>query len=213
MVSTTTTTSSRSSTHSLAGAEACARGSCRRYTHAVPKVIEKKTRKKSAKKPRCDRPAHRARQRRLALEAGRRPDTRVYIGDCRELLPRIPEVARAEVNLVFADPPFNWNRGSDRFKGTSHDESPSIRPGRTACPARTTSTSRATGSTRASRASSQPADLHQHPRRHRRRWVSAPQGSFTAQTVTRMFIVSWCIWHYRFGQNRTDSFINSKVRC
>ncbi|MDP1660972.1 MAG: hypothetical protein Q8L55_03570, partial [Phycisphaerales bacterium] len=44
------------------------------------------------------------------------PDTRVYIGDCREVLPRIPEVRKGQIDLVFADPPFNWNRDYDRFK-------------------------------------------------------------------------------------------------
>ena len=32
------------------------------------------------------------------------PDTRVYVGDCRELIPRIPDCAAGEVDLVFADP-------------------------------------------------------------------------------------------------------------
>lgn len=30
----------------------------------------------------------------------------LYLGDCRDVLPRLPD--RGTVDLVFADPPFNW---------------------------------------------------------------------------------------------------------
>ncbi|VAX41353.1 hypothetical protein MNBD_PLANCTO03-18, partial [hydrothermal vent metagenome] len=43
----------------------------------------------------------------------------MYLGDCRERLPKIPEVAQKRVRLVFADPPFNWSRDYDRQK-TGH---------------------------------------------------------------------------------------------
>ena len=35
------------------------------------------------------------------------PDTRLYLGDCREVLSRLPE--RGSIDLIFADPPFNWD--------------------------------------------------------------------------------------------------------
>ena len=35
------------------------------------------------------------------------PSTRLYVGDCRGVLARLPE--RGEVDLIFADPPFNWD--------------------------------------------------------------------------------------------------------
>ena len=35
------------------------------------------------------------------------PDTRVYVGDCRDVLANIPD--KGEVDLIFADPPFNWD--------------------------------------------------------------------------------------------------------
>ena len=35
------------------------------------------------------------------------PDTRLYVGDCRDVLPALPD--RGAVDLVFADPPFNWD--------------------------------------------------------------------------------------------------------
>jgi len=34
------------------------------------------------------------------------PDTRLYVGDCRDVLPRLPD--QGHVDLIFADPPFNW---------------------------------------------------------------------------------------------------------
>lgn len=48
-----------------------------------------------------------------------KPDTRVYIGDSRELLARVPECKAGEVDLIYADPPFNWKRDYDR-----HDDGP-----------------------------------------------------------------------------------------
>ena len=34
------------------------------------------------------------------------PATDVFVGDCREILAKLPE---RSVDLVFADPPFNWD--------------------------------------------------------------------------------------------------------
>ena len=42
-------------------------------------------------------------------------DARVWVGDCREILPRLDDVRRSQVDLVFADPPFNWNRAYDKW--------------------------------------------------------------------------------------------------
>ena len=42
-----------------------------------------------------------------AAHSARNPNTRVYVGDCRDVLAKLPE--RGEVDLVFADPPFNWD--------------------------------------------------------------------------------------------------------
>jgi site-specific DNA-methyltransferase (adenine-specific) len=46
-------------------------------------------------------------------------------------------------------------------------------------------------------------------------WVNIPD-DWAAEIVVhlkqrRMHMVNWCIWHYRFGQNTTTRFINSKV--
>lgn len=119
------------------------------------------------------------------------PDCRIYVGDCRELLPQIPEVRRSEVDLVFADPPFNWKRGYDKWD----DDMPereylqftydwidlcigALRPG---------------GSL----------------------WINIPD-DWAAEIVVhlkqrKLAMINWCVWHYRFGQNRTGAFINSKV--
>ncbi len=43
------------------------------------------------------------------------PECRIYVGDCRQLLPRIPEVRDGQLDLVFADPPFTWNRAYDQW--------------------------------------------------------------------------------------------------
>lgn len=144
------------------------------------------------------------------------PDTRVYIGDCRELLPRIPEVANKQVDLVFADPPFNWNRDYDRFKGATPPEADA-----------------------ADYETWQDGMPREDYLDFTYDWIDAcikglkPAGSLfinipddTAAEIVcflkghmerrpsrRMFMVNWCVWHYRFGQNRTDSFINSKVHC
>ena len=42
-----------------------------------------------------------------AAHSARNPNTRVYVGDCRDVLAKLPE--RGEVDLIFADPPFNWD--------------------------------------------------------------------------------------------------------
>ena len=41
---------------------------------------------------------------------------RIIVGDCRAELPAIKEVKARSVRLIFADPPFNWNRDYDRQK-------------------------------------------------------------------------------------------------
>ncbi len=178
-------------------------------------MIEKKSRKKSARKPGAvigppTVPVNAA----SPWKQADNPDTRVYIGDCRELLPRIPEVARAEVDLVFADPPFNWNRDYDRFKGTSHDEAPEYQTWQDGMPREDyldftcdwidacIKGLKPTGSIFINIPDDTAAEI-----------VCFLKGHSQRKPSRRMFMVNWCIWHYRFGQNRTDSFINSKVHC
>lgn len=123
----------------------------------------------------------------------------VRIGDCREQLAKFDEVKNESVDLVFADPPFNWARDYDRHEtGDAWDDatlsreeylqftydwldlcSRSLKP---------------TGSM----------------------WVNIPDDS-AAEIVVHlkktMHMVNWCVWHYRFGQNTKGKFINSKVHA
>ncbi|UYV12289.1 MAG: site-specific DNA-methyltransferase [Phycisphaera sp.] len=134
------------------------------------------------------------------------PDCRVYVGDCRELLPNIPECARSQVDLVFADPPFNWARGYDKWDDSMPDEeycnvTQSFGP-----PGEVTAFTQRwidlciealtpTGSL----------------------WINIPD-DWAAEIVVHLkrrglHMVNWCVWHYRFGQNTTGRFINSKVHA
>ncbi len=120
------------------------------------------------------------------------PDTRVYVGDCREVLPRIPEVRDARVDLIFADPPFNWKRAYDKWDDNMPDAE-------------------------YLRFTYDWLDLcvgALSPRGSM--WVNIPD-DWAAEIVVhlkqRLHMVNWCIWHYRFGQNTTGRFINSKVHA
>ncbi|MEM1330265.1 MAG: DNA methyltransferase [Planctomycetota bacterium] len=124
----------------------------------------------------------------------RGPKAEIHVGDCRELLPKLRPVKAAGVDLVFADPPFNWKRAYDRWD----DDMPweeyrafteewlslcagALRPGGAF-------------------------------------WINIPDDS-AAEIVMHMKyelrfeMINWCVWHYRFGQNTTGRFINSKVHA
>ncbi len=121
------------------------------------------------------------------------PETRLYVGDCREVLARLPECVEHRVDLIFADPPFNWSRGYDRWD----DDLPR-------------------------------SDYLDFTYRwldlcvdalaaHGSMWVNIPDDS-AAEIVVHLkkrglTMVNWCIWHFRFGQNRMGSFIMSKVHA
>jgi len=119
------------------------------------------------------------------------PDTRVYVGDCRDVLRALPDVGA--VDLVFADPPFNWDVPYDEW---------------------------ADGMPR--------ADYERFTfdwldgcidvlAPHGALWVNIPDDT-AAEIVVHLkrrglTMVNWCIWHFRFGQNRDSSFIMSKVHA
>lgn len=134
------------------------------------------------------------------------PDCRVYVGDCRDLLPKIPECAKGQVDLVFADPPFNWARGYDKWDDSMPDEeycdvSQSFKP-----------MGEATAFTQ------HWIDLCiQALKPNGSLWINIPD-DWAAEIVVhlkqrKMHMVNWCVWHYRFGQNTTGRFINSKVHA
>jgi site-specific DNA-methyltransferase (adenine-specific) len=121
------------------------------------------------------------------------PDTRVYVGDCRKLLPRIPEVEAGQVDLIFADPPFNWNRAYDKWddKLPREDYLQFTAEWLDLC----------VGALKPDGAI----------------WVNIPDDT-CAEIVMHLkgaglCMINWCIWHYRFGQNRLGGFINSKVHA
>lgn len=119
--------------------------------------------------------------------------SRVYVGDCREVLAELPEVQRGQFHLVFADPPFNWNRAYDQWDDSMPREDylqftrdwldlciTALRPGGAL-------------------------------------WVNIPDDT-AAEIVVHLksrglAMENWCIWHYRFGQNTNRRFINSKVHA
>ena len=127
-------------------------------------------------------------------------NSRIQIGDCRDVLRDLPEARARGLDLIFADPPFNWNRGYDRWNDSLAENDylaftfdwldgciKALRPGGAL-------------------------------------WVNIPddwaaeivcymKGRLARQPAARMVMPNWCVWHYRFGQNTTDRFINSKVHA
>jgi adenine-specific DNA-methyltransferase len=127
------------------------------------------------------------------LGALRNPDTRVYVGDCREIIPRVPECAAGAVDLVFADPPFNWSRKYDEWNDRLPREEYLEFTG--AWLDRCVDALAPHGSI----------------------WVNIPDDT-AAEIVMHLkgrglTMVNWCVWHYRFGQNTMNRFINSKVHA
>lgn len=132
------------------------------------------------------------------------PDTGVLasvrIGDCRTELPKFDEVKNSEVDLVFADPPFNWARDYDRHEtGDAWDDAAMSRNEYLSFTEEwlniCAGALKPTGSM----------------------WVNIPDDS-AAEIVVHLkkiglHMVNWCVWHYRFGQNTTGRFINSKVHA
>ncbi|MGD9789962.1 MAG: site-specific DNA-methyltransferase [Phycisphaerales bacterium] len=139
-----------------------------------------------------------ASRQKTSAQEPRKPDfhegtSRVWVGDCREILASLPEVRNHEVDLVFADPPFNWNRAYDQWDDRLPREEylaftrtwldlcvTALRPGGAM-------------------------------------WVNIPDDT-AAEIVVHLKSVgmemeNWCVWHYRFGQNTTARFINSKVHA
>ena len=119
------------------------------------------------------------------------PDTRLYVGDCRNVIPNLPD--RGKVDLVFADPPFNWDVPYDEWS----DGMPRPEFERftydwiDAC-----------------------IDCLAP---HGAIWVNIPDDT-AAEVVMHLkrrglSMINWCVWHFRFGQHRESSFIMSKVHA
>ena len=135
-------------------------------------------------------PVHQAQEAILtpAFEASE-PDTRVYVGDCRDVLANLPD--RGSVDLIFADPPFNWdvpydewqdNMSRAQYERFTYDWLDGC-----------------------IEALSPNGSL----------WVNIPDDT-AAEIVLHLkrrglTMINWCVWHFRFGQCRHSSFIMSKV--
>ena len=130
---------------------------------------------------------------------------RAWVGDCRLQLPNIPEVASSSIDLVFADPPFNWNRDYNKHTTPNSSEN-QVWDDKAMSSAEYTQFTydwldlcvgalKPTGSI----------------------WVNIPD-DWAAEIVVHLktrglTMINWCIWHYRFGQNTRSRFINSKVHA
>ncbi len=119
------------------------------------------------------------------------PDTQLYVGDCRDILPLLP--SKGQVNLIFADPPFNWDVPYDGWE----DSMPRAEYERftfdwiDAC-----------------------IDVLAP---NGAMWVSIPDDT-AAEVVVHckrrgLTMMNWCVWHFRFGQHREGTFIMSKVHA
>lgn len=133
--------------------------------------------------------------------------SRIFVGDCREVLRQLPERQHSKVDLIFADPPFNWNRAYDQWNDALPEDQyllftydwinecvKALRPG---------------GSLWINIPDDWAAEIvcflkgrAAHPMTHE---AYKPAAHMTMQ--------NWCVWHYRFGQNTTERFINSKVHA
>ena len=131
---------------------------------------------------------------------------RVYVGDCRDILPKIPEVRAGELDAVFADPPFNWNRAYDKWDDAMPEAAylaftfdwldlciNGLRPG---------------GSLWVNIPDTWAAEIACYVKG---RGVLVPGTKTVRNAPSPMHLANWCVWHYRFGQNATEKFINSKV--
>jgi len=139
-------------------------------------------------------PAHKAEVAPLLLQpqwSSTDPDTRLYVGDSRDVLANLPD--RGAVDLIFADPPFNWEVPYDGWS----DDMTRIQYERFTFDwiDRCVDALAPTGSM----------------------WVNIPDDT-AAEVVMHlkrrdMTMVNWCVWHFRFGQCRDSSFIMSKVHA
>ncbi|MCC5822849.1 MAG: hypothetical protein LAT64_05010 [Phycisphaerales bacterium] len=140
-------------------------------------------------------------------------EARVHIGDCREILARLPEVKNRELDLVFADPPFNWARDYDRHRAGDAWDDKKLRD-EEYCDRR--DADRPLGEAKSF--TFQWIDLCISGLKDTgSMWVNIPD-DWAAEIVVHckargLHMVNWCVWHYRFGQNTRTRFINSKVHA
>ncbi|RMH27919.1 MAG: site-specific DNA-methyltransferase [Planctomycetota bacterium] len=137
----------------------------------------------------------------------------VHVGDCREILAALPEVKRQQLDLVFADPPFNWARDYDRHRSGDAWDDKKLRDDEY-CDRRDADLP--LGQSRSF--TFQWIDLCISGLKDTGSlWINIPD-DWAAEIVVHckargLSMVNWCVWHFRFGQNTTSRFINSKVHA
>ncbi len=165
-------------------------------TLEVKPATKRAARPSDAPKPQATLPAP---DLEIASKGDKAP-VRVYIGDCRERLAALVPACKARVDLIFADPPFNWNRAYDEWDDSMprEDYLAFTRAWLDLC-----------------RVLLRPGGAF---------WVNIPDDT-AAEIVCHLKqpdavnaepaldMINWCIWHYRFGQNTKSRFINSKVHA
>jgi len=138
--------------------------------------------------PYCPRKRKQPFKPRFQLE---NPETLVFVGDCRDVLANLPPDLDQQIDLIFADPPFNWDVPYDEWKdGLPREEYVrftydwldgcinALSP---------------TGTIFVNIPDDTAAEVVLHLKRR------------------GLTMINWCIWHFRFGQCRNTSFIMSKV--
>lgn len=109
------------------------------------------------------------------------------------MLASLPECTRGAVDMIFADPPFNWSVPYDRWVDNL--------PSNEYLDFTYSWVGLCVDSLRAGGAL----------------WINIPD-DWAAEIVVYlrkrgMQMMNWCIWHYRFGQNTKARFISSKVHA
>ena len=117
------------------------------------------------------------------------PSTDIYVGDNRKVLSKLPEES---VDLIFADPPFNWDFDYGKWADNlPREEYLSFTYGWLDACVRVLA-------------------------QHGSLWINIPDDT-VAEIVMhlkekqKLHMINWCIWHFRFGQCRNKNFIVSKV--
>jgi DNA modification methylase len=118
------------------------------------------------------------------------PDTYVHQGDC---IPIMRAMADETIDLIFADPPFNWGRKYGEWDDSLPQEDYNV------------FTYKWIG------------ECVRLLKQHGAIWVNVPD-DIAADIVNHMkshgmTMINWCIWHFRFGQCRDTNFIVSKTHA
>lgn len=116
------------------------------------------------------------------------PATDIYVGDNRDVL---PQIKKGSVDLIFADPPFNWDVNYGKWRDNMPRKAylKFTYEWLDAC----------------LRVLSPNGSI----------WVNIPDDTVAEVVIylksKKLFMINWIIWHFRFGQCRNSNFIVSKV--